>query len=236
MLVSGTGSGYIDNSNRNWFRLQVREVELTHGDTGSAAGQRRRLRADAQRNEDKLLAAAAVAFSSNGANASVKDIARAAGVGVGTVYRRFPSKELLIEATYRHEVRDLCEAAPELAASRPPQDALRAWMGLFLEFMAAKQGMADALRAVLTDETERLETRVQLTAAIAHLLAAGASGSVTRANLDPSDVLMALGGISLITASEHHPDLATRLIDLLLQGVLDTHRIIAIGSEPGGKA
>ena len=196
------------------------EHRLTTGETGSTAGQGRRLRADAQRNEDRLLEAAAEAFSSHGANASVKDIARAAGVGIGTLYRRFPSKELLIEATYRHEVQDLCDAAPELAASRPPQDALRAWMELFLEFMAAKQGMADALRVVLTDETQRLATRAQLAGAIGHLLAAGVRQSVARPRADAMDVLMALGGISLITASESHPDLAARLIDLLLHGIL----------------
>ena len=192
---------------------------MTDREAASAAGQRR-LRADAQRNEDRLLEAAAAAFSSDGASASVKDIARAAGVGVGTLYRRFPSKELLIEATYRHEVQDLCDAAPQLAASRPPRDALRAWMELFLEFMSAKQGMADALRAVLTDEAERLQTRAELTAAISHLLAAGAAQSAIRPQAQASDVLMALGGISLITASEGRPDLPARLIDLLLHGIL----------------
>jgi AcrR family transcriptional regulator len=193
---------------------------LTTDETGATAGQkRRRLRADAQRNQDRLLEAAAAAFASHGANASVKDIARAAGVGIGTLYRRFPSKELLIEATYRHEVQDLCDAAPGLAASRPPQDALRAWMGLFLDFMAAKEGMADALRVVLTDETERLATRAQLAAAIDHLLAAGVRQSVTRPHVNAMDVLMALGGISLITASEGRADLAARLIDLLLHGI-----------------
>jgi AcrR family transcriptional regulator len=193
---------------------------LTVGETGDTAGHRRRLRADAQRNEDRLLEAAAAAFSSHGADASVKDIARAAGVGIGTLYRRFPSKELLIEATYRHEVQDLCDAASELSASRPPADALRAWMELFLDFMAAKHGMADALRVVLTDETQRLQTRAQLAAAIDHLLAAGASQSVTRPHVDPMDVLLALGGISLITVSERRPDLAASLIDLLLYGIL----------------
>jgi AcrR family transcriptional regulator len=182
--------------------------------------QPRRLRADAQRNEDRLLEAAAAAFSSEGANASVKEIARAAGVGIGTLYRRFPSKELLIEATYRREVQDLCGAALELSASHSPEDALRAWMERFLDFMATKQGMADALRVVLTDETERLETRAQLAEAIDHLLAAGASKSVTRPQVDARDVLMALGGISLITASERRSDLAARLIDLLLYGIL----------------
>ncbi|HTU73873.1 MAG TPA: helix-turn-helix domain-containing protein [Trebonia sp.] len=193
---------------------------MTTGETHGTAGQRRRLRADAQRNQDRLLQAAAAAFASDGASASVKDIARAAGVGVGTLYRRFPSKELLIEATYRSEVQDLCDAAGDLAAARPPADALRAWMELFLDFMAAKEGMADALRVVLTDEAQRLETRARLTGAVGHLLAAGVSQSAIRPQADASDVLMALGGISLITASEQCPDLAARLIDLLLHGLL----------------
>ena len=193
---------------------------MTGSETHNTPGQRRPLRADAQRNQDRLLQAAAAAFSADGANASVKDIARAAGVGIGTLYRRFPSKELLIEATYRREVQDLCDAALDLSASRPPQDALRAWMELFLDFMATKHGMADALRVVLTDENQRLETRAQLARAIDHLLTAGASQPVTRPDIDASDVLMALGGISLITATERRPDLAARLIDLLLHGVL----------------
>jgi AcrR family transcriptional regulator len=193
---------------------------LAAGETGNAVAQRRRLRADAQRNEDRLLEAAAAAFSRDGANASVKDIARAAGVGIGTLYRRFPSKELLIEATYRHEVEDLCNAALELSAVRPPEDALRAWMELFLDFMATKQAMAGALRVVLTDDTERLETRARLAEAIGGLLAAGVSQSVTRPQVDSMDVLMALGGISLISASERRSHLAARLVDLLLYGIL----------------
>jgi hypothetical protein len=95
-------------------------------------------------------------------------------------------------------------------------------MELFLDFMATKQGMADALRVVLTDETERLETRARLAEAIGHLLAAGVSQSVTRPHVDSMDVLMALGGISLITASERRDDLAARLVDLLLHGILPT--------------
>ena len=176
--------------------------------------ERPRLRADAQRNEDRLLVAAA-AFGRDGANASVKDIAREAGVGVGTLYRRFPSKELLIEATYRNEVQRLCDAAPELAAELPPAEALRTWMVRFIDFLATKDGMADVLRVVLTDEGERLETRALLAGAIESLLTAG-----MRPEVGARDVLMALGGISLIAASEGRRDLAARLIDLLLHGVL----------------
>ncbi|MEU5309092.1 helix-turn-helix domain-containing protein [Streptomyces sp. NPDC021562] len=180
----------------------------------------RPLRADAQRNEDRLLEAAAAAFASQGAGASVKDIARAAGVGVGTLYRRFPSKELLVEATYRQEVRRLCEAAPELTAVQPPAEALRAWMERFIDFMAAKQGMAEALAVVLTDESDKLHTRALLADALTHLLTAAEGESVTRPGVAAQDVLMALGGISLIAANEEQRALATRLIDLLLHGII----------------
>ncbi|MEV5958834.1 helix-turn-helix domain-containing protein [Streptomyces sp. NPDC051987] len=191
------------------------------GTEEGAATSRRPLRADAQRNEDRLLEAAAAAFAHEGAGASVKDIARRAGVGVGTLYRRFPSKELLIEAVYRHEVRRLCEAADELAAALPPVAALRTWMERFIDFMAAKQGMADVLRVILTDESEKLHTRTLLVDAIAHLLAAAEGASVARPGVDARDVLMSLGGISLMAANEGQRELAGRLIDLLLYGVVE---------------
>ncbi|MFE9611413.1 TetR/AcrR family transcriptional regulator [Streptomyces sp. NPDC006012] len=190
------------------------------GHEGGAARHRRPLRADAQRNEDRLLEAAAAAFASEGAGASVKDIARVAGVGVGTLYRRFPSKELLIEAVYRQEVQRLCEVAAHLTATRPPVDALRTWMEQFIDFMAAKQGMADALAVVLTDDSERMHTRALLADAVAHLLDALEDRSVARSGVDAQDVLMALGGISLMAASEEQRELASRLIDLLLHGIV----------------
>ncbi|MDX3236624.1 helix-turn-helix domain containing protein [Streptomyces sp. ME03-5709C] len=189
--------------------------------SNGGGGQRppRALRADAQRNEDRLLEAAAAAFAREGAAASVKDIARAAGVGVGTLYRRFPSKELLIEAIYRHEVQRLCDAAPHLAATKAPLDALRTWMEDFIDFMTAKEGMADALRVVLTDDGDKVRTRAMLADAIAHLIAVGDEQPLARPEVDARDVLMALGGISLMASSEGRRDLATRLIDLLLHGI-----------------
>ncbi|MGW3915892.1 TetR/AcrR family transcriptional regulator [Streptomyces sp. NPDC005070] len=190
------------------------------GDEGDSPRPRRPLRADAQRNEDRLLEAAAAAFAREGMGASVKDIARAAGVGVGTLYRRFPSKELLVAAIYRLEVQRLCEVAAQLAATQPPVDALRQWMERFIDFMAAKQGMADALRAVLTDDSEKLETRAVLTDAIDRLLRPAQGPSVARKGVQAQDVLMALGGISLMAGNEDRRDLATRLIDLLLHGIV----------------
>jgi AcrR family transcriptional regulator len=198
-----------------------------NGDVDGAASRPRTLRADARRNEDRVLEAASAAFARDGSDASVKEIARAAGVGVGTVYRRFPSKELLIEAIYRREVRLLCDAASELAASMPAADALRAWMGRFIDFMAAKHVMADALRVILTDDDERLQTRALLADAIGLLLVAGADQGTTREQVGAYDVLMALGGISVIADTERRPELAARLIDLLLHGVL------AQGNQPG---
>ncbi|MFJ9567171.1 TetR/AcrR family transcriptional regulator [Streptomyces fuscichromogenes] len=193
---------------------------MTADDEGASGQRNRPLRADAQRNEDRLLRAAAAAFAREGADASVKDIAREAGVGVGTLYRRFPSKELLIEATYRHEVRILCEAAPELAAALPPEEALRTWMERFVDFMTTKHGMADALRVVLTDDDERQQTRAHLAAAVGLLLAAGDSRGAVRSRVKAHDVLMALGGISVMADTERRPDLTAPLIDLLLHGVL----------------
>ncbi|MFG2952971.1 TetR/AcrR family transcriptional regulator [Streptomyces sp. NPDC048291] len=190
------------------------------GTDGGAATSRRPLRADAQRNEDRLLEAAAATFAREGAGASVKDIAGRAGVGVGTLYRRFPSKELLIEAVYRHEVQRLCEAADELAAALPAAEALRTWMERFIDFMAAKQGMADALRVILTDESEKLHTRTLLVDAIARLLNTAEGAPVARPGVDARDVLMALGGISLMAAHEGQRELALRLVDLLLRGVV----------------
>lgn len=180
---------------------------------------RKPLRADAQRNEDRLLEAAAAVFAREGVGASVKDIAREAGVGVGTLYRRFPSKELLIEAIYRHEAQRLGEAAPRLAATRPPMDAMRAWMERFVDFMAAKQGMADALRVMLADDSEKLQTRALLADAIERLLAPRKGLAWARPEVSAHDVLMALGGISLMAANEEQRDLATRLIDLLVHGI-----------------
>ena len=102
---------------------------------------RRPLRADAQLNHDRLLEVAARHFAEDGSDASMKAIAREAGVGIGTLYRRFPSREILVEATYRTESRRLCEAAPALLREMPPGAALREWMRMFLGYMAAKRGM-----------------------------------------------------------------------------------------------
>ncbi|GIF66533.1 TetR family transcriptional regulator [Asanoa ishikariensis] len=177
------------------------------------------MRADARANHDRLLAVAADAFAREGTDASLKAIAREAGVGIGTLYRRFPTREALIEAVYRNEVERLCAAAPELLATAPPAVALTAWMERFVDFMAAKRGMGEALRAVLLSADDRSQTRAQLRGALATLLEAGEAEGVVRAGVDPYDVLLGLGGITLIAGAERERELASRLIDLLLHGI-----------------
>lgn len=186
------------------------------------------MRADARENHDRVLEVAAQAFERDGTGASLKAIAREAGVGIGTVYRRFPTREALVEAVYRQEVDRLCARGVALAATRPGVAGLREWMEEFVDFMAAKRGLGEALRAVLTSEDDRQETRDRLRAAIAALLpgAAGARGAGRlapgeriRTGINPNDLLMALGGITLIAAEERQRDLASRLLDLLLDGI-----------------
>jgi AcrR family transcriptional regulator len=179
----------------------------------------RPLRADAQQNHERLLAVAAKAFAREGVGASLKAIAQEAGVGIGTLYRRFPTREMLVEAVYRNEVARLCGAAPALLAQLPPVDALHAWMEQFIDFMATKHGMADALRVVLASEDDRIHTRGLLRHAIATLLDAGVTDRTIRPGLDPYDVLMGLGGMTLIAEGPDQRDLAPRLLDLLINGV-----------------
>jgi AcrR family transcriptional regulator len=179
----------------------------------------RQLRADAQRNHQRLLEIAAEAFARDGTQTSLKAIAQEAGVGIGTLYRRFPTRENLVEAVYRNEVARLCDSAAEMLRTRPPFDALRAWMEGFVDFMATKQERADVLRPDLMPTDERMETREILRAALATLLDKGVSTGAVRAGVDPYDLLMSLGGIVLIAGSEGRRDLASRLIDLLLRGV-----------------
>ena len=114
-----------------------------------ARDESRPLRADAQRNRDKILTAAVRVFAEEGLDAHLERIAKEAGVGSGTLYRNFPTRESLIEAAYRNEVAKLCAAAPELLRELPPRQALRAWMGRFLDYATAKLGMAYALRAMI---------------------------------------------------------------------------------------
>ncbi|MFG2949232.1 TetR/AcrR family transcriptional regulator [Streptomyces adustus] len=184
----------------------------------------RSLRSDAQANHDRLLEVAARAFAQQGADASLKAIAAEAGVGIGTLYRRFPAREDLVEATYRNETDRLCASAHELLTDHSPLAALREWAEAFVDYMLTKQGMADALPAILAArEGLRRHSRDALGEAVRKLLEAGTAAGQIREDAVANDVLMALGGITLISGHEHQRELASRLIALLLDGITAGH-------------
>jgi AcrR family transcriptional regulator len=184
-------------------------------------GTTRGLRADARRNRQRLLDVAVRAFSEQGTDASLEAIAKQAGVGIGTLYRHFPTREALLEAAYRNEVARVCDSAEELLAQYPPDQAMRVWMDRFIDYLATKQGMADALKAVIAsgDSDPFAESLDRISTAISTLLKAGAEAGVLRSDVDPLDVGFSLGGILLITTDKGLRDRAGRMLDLLLDGL-----------------
>ncbi|MCX5357925.1 TetR/AcrR family transcriptional regulator [Streptomyces sp. NBC_00124] len=181
----------------------------------------RGLRADARRNRERLLEVAARAFSETGTDASLEAIAKDAGVGIGTLYRHFPTREALLEAAYRNELARVCDSVTELLAQLPPDQAMRRWMDLFIDYLATKQGMADALKAVIAsgEEDPFAESLDRISTAISTLLHAGAEVGVLRSDVDPLDVGFSLGGVLLITSDKGLRDRAGRMLDLLLDGL-----------------
>jgi AcrR family transcriptional regulator len=180
----------------------------------------RPLRADAKRNRDLLLASAVQLYSEGGLDVTLDAIARDAGVGIGTLYRHFPTREALIEAAYRNELAAICDAVPELLASLPADRAMRAWMDRFLDYISTKIGMADALRAVIASGGDPYaESRALLGVAIAKLLDATSAAGVTRQDVDPDDILMSLGGVALTAGKPSQRAQAGRMLDLFMDGL-----------------
>jgi AcrR family transcriptional regulator len=180
----------------------------------------RPLRADAQRNRDRLVDAAVRAFSHDGPEVTLEAIAKDAGVGIGTLYRHFPTREALVEAAYRNELTKLCAAAPELLRTKPADEALRTWLDYFFDYMTTKHGMAEALKAVIASGGDPFaHSRDSLMSAIRSLLdAAAASGSV-RSDIDPHDILVSASGVSLAAGDAGQREQAGRMLDLLMDGL-----------------
>ena len=180
----------------------------------------RTLRADAQRNRAKLLSAATAAFAEEGEEVALETIAARAGVGIGTLYRHFPSREALVAAAYRKEVDALSAAAADLLESLPADQALRAWAERFADYVAAKRAMGDALRsAVGSDSPLFAETRAQILGALQLLLDAGAASGTLRADADPKDVMRVMHGIwYLPNYPEWRADVG-RMLDLVIDGL-----------------
>jgi AcrR family transcriptional regulator len=174
-------------------------------------------RSDARRNRERLLQAAAAAFTAQGAAVSLESIAREAGVGIGTLYRHFPNREALVEAIYRAELAEVAAAAEQLLKRHPPRIALRRWMDRYASFVAAKRGMAESLQAIFASGAlAPSQTRDSIVGAVEMLLQAGAADATLRADVQADDVVSSLIGIFLVSGT---PEQTGRMLDLLVAGV-----------------
>src|SRR6202034_3934983 len=161
----------------------------------------RKPRTDAQRNRERILEVAKGAFTRSGANASLDDIAKEAGIGAGTLYRHFPTRDALIEAVYRTEVEKLAAAEKKFSENLPPIEALRAWMLLFVDHIAAKQIIAPALNTLVGGPSKLFEgSRAQIQGAIDSLVKRAIKSCDIRRDLEPFDLLRALIVVSHVAS------------------------------------
>ncbi|WP_283193836.1 TetR/AcrR family transcriptional regulator [Rhizobium sp. AN80A] len=186
----------------------------------SQAQEQPRLRADAQRNRAKLVEVASKAFAERGTDVSLEEIARRAGVGIGTLYRHFPTREHLVEIVYRRELELLASAAVELLAEKAPDIALDEWMHRFVSYMAAKRGMASSLKLLFTSNAALFtEGTTRVTAAFDKLLRAAIEAGTVKDDLEASDVLYTLFGIYSIPDTPDWRERAHRIVRLIMDGL-----------------
>jgi AcrR family transcriptional regulator len=179
----------------------------------------RKPRADAQRNRERILEVAKQAFTRSGADTSLDDIAKQAGVGPGTLYRHFPTREELLKAVYRNELENLATAEEKFAETMPPVEALRAWLLLFVDAVAAKQIIAPALNTLVGDHKKVFEASyAQMHQAIHRLVKRAVKSGDIRKDLDPMDLLRALVGVANVASSPDWQQSARRLVDILIAG------------------
>jgi AcrR family transcriptional regulator len=179
----------------------------------------RKPRADAQRNRERILEVAKQAFTRSGADTSLDDIAKQAGVGPGTLYRHFPTREELLKAVYRNELESLATAAGKFAETMLPVEALRAWLLLFVDAVAAKQIIAPALNTLVGDHKKVFEASyAQMHEAIRRLVKRAVKSGDIRKDLDPIDLLRALVGVANVASNPDWQQSARRLVDILLSG------------------
>lgn len=178
----------------------------------------RKPRADGQRNRNLIVQVAKEAFTENGAGTSLDDIARKAGVGAGTLYRHFPSREALLEAVYRAEVEKLAEAAEEFGQALPPVEALRAWLLLFVDHLATKLIIAAALSSLVGASSVFDENKSRVMEAVTSLFERAIASGDIRPDIDPVDIIRCIAGVTYFGTSEDWKKTATRLVDILILG------------------
>jgi AcrR family transcriptional regulator len=180
---------------------------------------RRKPRADAQRNRELILESAKRAFTESGANVSLDDVGRRAGIGAGTLYRHFPTRDALLEAVYRTEVEKLSAAQRDFALTMTPIEALRAWMLLFVDYIATKQIIAAALNTLVDKPSRVFEASgAQIKGAINALVRRAIDSGDITPDLDPLDLLRALIGVSNVASAPDWSKSAKRLVQILIAG------------------
>ncbi|MBF4577530.1 TetR/AcrR family transcriptional regulator [Frondihabitans sp. VKM Ac-2883] len=183
----------------------------------------RPLRSDAVRNREQLLLVATRVLATDGTETSMRAIAREAGVGIGTLYRHFPTREALVEAVYSDQVDRLTTGAQELLAQHSPAIALRAWMDLYGEWIAAKSGMLDTLLAMVeSGDLGHAQTREKILEAISTILRAGATRGDLRSDVTAIEVSASLIGIFTVSKQAGGALRTDRLLDILLDGLRPT--------------
>ena len=180
----------------------------------------RKPRADAKLNRVRLLETAKAAFAEKGPGASLDEIARTAGVGAGTLYRHFPTRDALVEAVYRNESEQLVAAADRLSQIHPPVTALREWLLLFVDYIATKHGMHEVLNSIVGGTSDLYSaSTAQVKQAISRLVDRAAASADIRLDLDPLDLLRALAGVANLGSGPDGERAAKRLIDILIAGI-----------------
>ncbi len=185
----------------------------------------RGMRADARRNYGKLLAAAAAAFAEHGADdVSLEQVAKRAGVGIGTLYRHFPTRQALLEAVYRDQVEGLRARADELIATKPPAEALATWLRDLLDFGRTKRVLTSALLTTVTRDSEVMTSSSGIVrGAASDILARAQQAGAVRADADPADLMRLVHAISMTTEwAGDDNEQADRLLALVLDGLRAT--------------
>jgi len=180
----------------------------------------RPMRADACRNRERLLTVAGEVIARDGVDASLEDIARTAGVGIGTLYRHFPSRDALLEAVYRHNIEQLREAAEQLLQTVPADQALAEWMRRFVAYVAGKKGLAAHLKTVVSADSDLFAYSYEaISQTMRQLVAAAAASGAIRDDVEPADLLRALSGVCLMADQPGWQDQACRISQLLVDGL-----------------
>jgi len=180
----------------------------------------RKPRADAIRNRERLIDAAKAAFGEAGPDVSLEEIARRAEVGIGTLYRHFPTRDAIVEAVYRREVQQLADASERLLKSDPPLEALRQWLRLLVDYMAAKKVIAPALGAIAGGPSELYASSgATMRASVDRLVGAAIAAGDLRDGVEAADVMQALTGFALSASGPDWAARTLRLIDILMDGL-----------------